>query len=189
MSADFLQFQAAFRDYEVADDVCSPVSPLSRLLYSNDVKRNVAEFVASCPNCQQVKVEHQRPGGLAKNTDIPMWKWEIINMDFVMAPFEVLYGRICKSPIGWFEIGEAELIGPYLVHQAIDKVKIIKKQLKTDQSRQKSYSDMCSRDLELKKDDWVFLKVSSMKGIMRFGKKGKLSLRYVRPYRIIQRIG
>ncbi|XP_070025970.1 uncharacterized protein [Nicotiana sylvestris] len=98
-----------------------------------------------------------------------------------MAPFEVLYGRICKSPIGWFEIGEAELIGPYLVHQAIDKVKIIKKQLKTDQSRQKSYSDMCSRDLELKKDDWVFLKVSSMKGIMRFGKKGKLSLRWIGP--------
>uniref|UniRef100_A0A1U7VP16 Uncharacterized protein LOC104220466 n=1 Tax=Nicotiana sylvestris TaxID=4096 RepID=A0A1U7VP16_NICSY len=90
---------------------------------------------------------------------------------------------------GWFEIGEAELIGPYLVHQAMEKVKIIKEWLKTSQSRQKSYSDVRRRDLEFKEYDWVFLKVSPMKGIMHFGKKGKLNLRYVRPYRIIQRIG
>ncbi|XP_070055317.1 uncharacterized protein [Nicotiana tomentosiformis] len=102
-----------------------------------------------------------------------------------MAPFEALYGKRCRYPIGWFEIGKAELTGPDLVHQAMKKVKIIKERLKTAQSRQKSYSDVCHRDL----DDWVFLKVSPMKGIMRFGKKGKLSLRYVRPYKIIQRIG
>ncbi|XP_070025338.1 uncharacterized protein [Nicotiana sylvestris] len=71
----------------------------------------------------------------------------------------------------------------------MEKVKIIKKRLKIAQSRQKSYSDIRRRDLEFKEDDWVFLKVSPMKGIMRFGKKGKLSLRYIRPYKIIQRIG
>ncbi|XP_070025048.1 uncharacterized protein [Nicotiana sylvestris] len=106
-----------------------------------------------------------------------------------MASFEALYGRRCRSPIGWFKVGEAELIGSDLVHQDMEKVKIIKERLKTAQSHQKSYSDVRRRDLEFKEDDCVFLKVSPMKGIMRFGKKGKLSLRYVRPYRITQRIG
>ncbi|XP_070013061.1 uncharacterized protein [Nicotiana sylvestris] len=96
-----------------------------------------------------------------------------------MAPFEALYDRRCRSLIGWFEVEKAELIGPDLVHQAMEKVKIIKERLKTAQSRQKSYLDVRRIDLECKEDDWVFLKVSPMKGIMRFGKKGKLSLRYV----------
>ncbi|XP_070004550.1 uncharacterized protein [Nicotiana sylvestris] len=71
----------------------------------------------------------------------------------------------------------------------MEKVKLIKERLKTAQSRQKSYLDVRRRDLEFKEDDWVFLKVSPMKGIMRFGRRGKLSSRYVEPYKIIQRIG
>ncbi|XP_070019872.1 uncharacterized protein [Nicotiana sylvestris] len=106
-----------------------------------------------------------------------------------MAPFDALYGRRCRCPIGWFEVGEVELIGLNLMHQAMEKVKIIKERFKTTQSHQKSYSDVRRRDLEIKEDDWVFLNVSPMKGIMRFGKKGKLSLRYVGLYKIIQRIG
>ncbi|XP_070055789.1 uncharacterized protein [Nicotiana tomentosiformis] len=106
-----------------------------------------------------------------------------------MAPFESLYGWRCRSPIGWFEIREAKLIGPDLVHHSMEKVKIIKERLRTAQSHQKSYSDVRRRDLEFKEDDWVFLKVSPMKSIMQFGKKGKLSPRYAEPYKIIQRIG
>ncbi|XP_070028905.1 uncharacterized protein [Nicotiana sylvestris] len=106
-----------------------------------------------------------------------------------MSPFEALHGRRCISPIGWFEVREAELVGPDLIHQAMEKVKIIKERLETTLSRQKSYSNVRRRDLEFKEDDWVFWKISHMKGIMWFGKKGKLSLMYVRPYRIIQRIG
>ena len=71
----------------------------------------------------------------------------------------------------------------------MEKIKLIQERLKTAQSRQKSYSDMRRRDLEFQVDDWVFLKVSPMKGVMRFGKKGKLSPRYIGPYRILQRIG
>ncbi|XP_070046733.1 uncharacterized protein [Nicotiana tomentosiformis] len=70
-----------------------------------------------------------------------------------MVPLEAFYGRRCRSPIGWFEIGEADLIGPDLVHQAIEKVKIIKERLKTAQSHQKFYSDIRRRDLEFKEDD------------------------------------
>ncbi|XP_070010667.1 uncharacterized protein [Nicotiana sylvestris] len=72
-----------------------------------------------------------------------------------MEPFEALYGRRCRSPIGWFEVGEAELIGLDLVHQAMDKGKIIKEKFKTTQICQKSYLDVRCRDLEFKEDDWV----------------------------------
>ncbi|WMV58173.1 hypothetical protein MTR67_051558 [Solanum verrucosum] len=105
-----------------------------------------------------------------------------------MAPYEALCGRRCRSPIGWFEVGEAGLIGPDLVHQAMEKVKVIQERLKTTQSRQKSYINVRRRDLEFEVDDWVYLKVSPMKGVMRFGKKGKLSPRYICPYRISKRI-
>ncbi|XP_070031965.1 uncharacterized protein [Nicotiana tomentosiformis] len=70
----------------------------------------------------------------------------------------------------------------------MEKFKLIQERLKIVESRQKSYSDMRRRDLEFQVDDWVFLKVSPMKGVMRFGKKGKLSPHYIGPYRILRRI-
>ncbi|KAH0656975.1 hypothetical protein KY285_031857 [Solanum tuberosum] len=88
-----------------------------------------------------------------------------------------------------FKVGEEGLIGPDLVHQAMEKVKLIQKRLKTAQSLQKSYTDVRRRELEFEVDDWVYLKVSPMKGVMRFGKKGKLSPRYIGPYRISKRMG
>ncbi|KAH0646610.1 hypothetical protein KY284_034494 [Solanum tuberosum] len=66
-----------------------------------------------------------------------------------MTPYEALYGRSCRSSIGWFEVGEAELIGPDLVHQAMEKVKTLKERLKTMQSRQKSYMDVRRRDSKI----------------------------------------
>ncbi|XP_070050318.1 uncharacterized protein [Nicotiana tomentosiformis] len=59
-----------------------------------------------------------------------------------MAPYEALYGRKCRSPIDWFEVGEAELLGPNLVQQAMEKVKLIRDRLRTAQSRQKSYANV-----------------------------------------------
>ncbi|WMV32627.1 hypothetical protein MTR67_026012 [Solanum verrucosum] len=185
---------------------------LKEVYWWNDMKRNIVEYVAKCSNCQQVKVEHKRPDGLTQTMDIPIWKWEDINMDFItgnwddhmpllefaynnsyhssidMAPFKALYGRRCRSPIGWFEVGETQILGPDLVHQAIEKVKLIKERLKIAQSRQKSYADVCHRDIEFQVDDWVFLKVSPMKGVMRFGRKGKLCPRYIGPYKVIRRV-
>ncbi|WMV42390.1 hypothetical protein MTR67_035775, partial [Solanum verrucosum] len=99
-----------------------------------------------------------------------------------MDPYEALYGRRCMSPIGWFEVGETALIGPVSVHEAMEKVQLINDRLKTAQSRHKSYADVRGMDLEFKIDDWIFLKVSPMKAVMRFDKKGKLSPRYVGPY-------
>jgi hypothetical protein len=289
------------------------------------MKNDVAKFVAKCLTCQQVKAEHQRPGGLLQQMEIPEWKWDEITMDFIvglpktpagfdsiwvivdrltksahfipvkatftaeklawiyhkeivrlhgiprsiisdrgtvftskfwtalqramgtqlkfssafhpqtdgqtervnqqledmlracildwgsswseylalaefaynnsyhssikMAPFEALYGRKCRSPICWDEVGERVIIGPQLVADTIEKVSKIREHILTAQSRQKSYADNRRRPLEFMEGDKVFLKVSPMKGVMRFGKKGKLSPRYVGPYEILERIG
>ncbi|GKB58861.1 hypothetical protein Tco_0915047 [Tanacetum coccineum] len=105
------------------------------------------------------------------------------------APFEALYGRKCKSPVLWAEIGESSLIGPELVQETTDKVVLIKEKLKAARDRQKSYADNRLKPLEFEVGDRVMLKVSPWKGDIRFGKKGKLAPRYVGPFEILERIG
>ncbi|WMV45859.1 hypothetical protein MTR67_039244 [Solanum verrucosum] len=96
-----------------------------------------------------------------------------------MAPFEALYGRRCRSLVGWFEVSEFALLGPEVVYEATEKVQLIRDRLKTAHSQQKSYADNRNRDLEFEVGDWVYLKISPMEGVMRFGKKGKLSPWYL----------
>ncbi|GJV97427.1 putative reverse transcriptase domain-containing protein [Tanacetum coccineum] len=91
------------------------------------------------------------------------------------APFEALYGRECRSPVLWAEIGENSLIGPELVQETTDKVVLIKEKLKAARHRQKSYADNRRKPLEFEVGDRVMLKVSPWKGVIRFGKKGKLA--------------
>ena len=291
----------------------------------NGMKGEIADFVAKCLVCQQVKSEHQKPAGLLQSLPIPEWKWEHIAMDLVvglpktlkgqnaiwvivdrltksahflaikvtdsleklaklyideivrlhgipvsivsdrdtrftskfwkslqsalgteltmstafhpqtdgqsertiqtledmlratsldwqgtwdehlplvefaynnsfhtsigMAPYEALYGRKCRSPTCWDEVGERKLTGPELVQVTADKVQQIRKWLLTAQSRQKSYADNRRRDLEFQVGDHVFLKISPTKGVMRFGIKGKLSPRYVGPFEILDKVG
>ena len=76
-----------------------------------------------------------------------------------------------------------------MVQQAVDKVKLIQERLLAAQSRQTAYADNRRRHLEFQVGDWVFLKVSPMKGVMRFGKKWKLSPRYIGPYQVIRKVG
>ncbi|GJU76372.1 putative reverse transcriptase domain-containing protein [Tanacetum coccineum] len=105
------------------------------------------------------------------------------------APFEALYGRKCRSPVLWAEIGESSLIGPELVQETTDKVVLIKEKLKAARDRQKSYADNRRKPLEFEVGDRVMLKVSPWKGVIRFGKKGKLAPRYVGPFEILERVG
>ncbi|GJS26139.1 reverse transcriptase domain-containing protein [Tanacetum coccineum] len=105
------------------------------------------------------------------------------------APFEALYGRKCRSPVLWAEIGEGSLIGPELVQETTDKIVLIKEKLKAARDRQKSYADNRRKPLEFEVGDRVMLKVSPWKGVIRFGKKGKLAPRYVGPFEILERIG
>ncbi|XP_069150849.1 uncharacterized protein [Solanum lycopersicum] len=199
-----------------------------------------------------VKAEHLKPGGLTHIIEVPTWKWEAVNMDFVvglprtrrrsfqkslgtqvklnialhpqtdgqarrsmhtledmlracvigfrgnwddhlplielsynnsyhsiigMAPFEALYGRRCRSSVGWFEVGESSILGLEIIHKDVEKVRVIRDKLATAYSRQKSYPDNRKWPLEINVCDLAYLKISPMKGVMRFGKKGKLSPR------------
>ncbi|GJX83727.1 putative reverse transcriptase domain-containing protein [Tanacetum coccineum] len=105
------------------------------------------------------------------------------------APFEALYGRKCRSPVIWTEVGESQLIGPEIVQETTEKIVQIKERLKTARSRQKSYADKRRKPLEFKVGDRVLLKVSPWKGVVRFGKKGKLAPRYVGPFEIVECVG
>ncbi|GJQ93454.1 putative reverse transcriptase domain-containing protein [Tanacetum coccineum] len=105
------------------------------------------------------------------------------------APFEALYGRKCRSPIMWAEVGEGQLIGPELVQETTKKISQIKDRLKAARDRQKSYADKRRKPLEFSVGDYVLLKVSPWKGVVRFGKKGKLAPRFVGPFEIIEKVG
>ncbi|GKC23755.1 putative reverse transcriptase domain-containing protein, partial [Tanacetum coccineum] len=105
------------------------------------------------------------------------------------APFEALYGRKCRSPIMWAEVGEGQLIGPELVQETTEKVSQIKDRLKVARDHQKSYADKRRKPLEFSVGDYVLLKVSPWKGVVRFGKKVKLAPRFVGPFELIEKVG
>ncbi|XP_070046427.1 uncharacterized protein [Nicotiana tomentosiformis] len=90
--------------------------------------------------------------------------------------------------VGWFEPSEVKLYGIYLVKDALKKVMLIQERLCIAQSRQKSYADKKAHDVSFMVSEKVLLKVSPMKGIMRFGKKGKLSLRFIGPFEVLRRV-
>ncbi|KAL1193292.1 hypothetical protein V5N11_016119 [Cardamine amara subsp. amara] len=297
---------------------------LKRYYHWNGMKRDVAEWVASCPVCQQVKAEHQVPGGLLRSLPIPEWKWDRITMDFVtglpvcdkrdviwvivdrltkaahflpmckndsaerlaelyvkeivrlhgvpasivsdrdskfagkfwrelqkkfgtkvnmstahhpqtdgqsdrtiqtledmlracvldwgerwtdhlslaefaynnsyhasiaMSPFEALYGRPCRTPICWTQVGERSILGRDFVQETTERIKVVKAKVKESQDRQKSYADKHRRDLEFAVGDLVYLKMITYKGKDPALMSSKLSPRYIGPYKILDRIG
>ena len=106
-----------------------------------------------------------------------------------MPPYEALYGRKCRPPVYWEEVGERKMLGPELVQQTKETIELIQKRLVDVQNRQKKYGDKDRKDLEFEAGTSVLLKVSLWKGLIRFGKGGKLSPRYVGPFEILKRVG
>ena len=106
-----------------------------------------------------------------------------------MESYEALYGRPCKSPLCWTEVGERSITGPDLIRDTFEKVSLIRQRLLMTQTRQKSYVDVRRRPLEFKVGVHVFLKVMPTRGVVRFGKRDKLSPRFVGPFEILERVG
>ncbi|KAK2403898.1 putative mitochondrial protein [Trifolium repens] len=290
-----------------------------------NMKAEIAEFVSRCIVCQQVKIEHQKPGGPLQPLDIPEWKWEHITMDYVgglphnqrgqdsiwvivdrltksahfipvkstykapqyaakfmdqivrlhgvplsivsdrdpiftsrfwkafqnamgtrlkmstshhpqtdgqsertiqtledmlracvledggmwsnhlhliefaynnsyhasigMAPYEALYGRKCRTPLCWTEVGDRGFLGPDIVQGTTLKINSIRDKLKVAQSRQKSYADRKRRPLEFQEGDHVFLRVTPKLGLRGAFKTKKLCPRFIGPYQILRRVG
>lgn len=127
------------------------------------------------------------------------WDDELPKMEFAynnsfqasinMSPFEALYGRRCRTPVCWNEVGDRKIYGSELVETFRERIKLIQQHLRTAQDRQKKYADRRRIDLSFEIGDRVFLKISPWKGVLRFGKKGKLSPRYIGPYEILGKVG
>ncbi|GJU19935.1 putative reverse transcriptase domain, ribonuclease H-like domain, aspartic peptidase domain protein [Tanacetum coccineum] len=105
------------------------------------------------------------------------------------AKFKALYGRKCRSLVRWSEVGDSQLTSPELIRETTKKIVQIKNRLLTAHSRQKSYADRRSKPLEFEVGDMVLLKVPPWKGVIRFGKRGKLSPHYIGPFKILVRVG
>jgi hypothetical protein len=99
-----------------------------------------------------------------------------------MAPFKVLYGRRCHTPLNWIEPGEKTIFGPDLIEEAEATISCIQNNLRATKSRKESYANKRSRLFEFEVGNHVYLKVSFMKGIKRFGVKRKLAPHYIGPF-------
>jgi hypothetical protein len=106
-----------------------------------------------------------------------------------MAPFEALYGRKCRTPLFWNQTGETQVFGPAVLRDADEQVAKVRENLRVAQSRQKRYADTRRRELTFEVGDYVYLKVSPMRGIKRFNMKGKLAPRYIGLFKILARRG
>jgi hypothetical protein len=103
-----------------------------------------------------------------------------------MSPFQTLYGRSCRTPLQWDQPREKQVFGPDILLEAEENIKMVQENLKIAQSRQRSYADTRRRELSFEVGDFVYrLKVSPMRGVRRFGVKGKLAPHYVGPYQIL----
>ncbi|GJY99318.1 putative reverse transcriptase domain-containing protein [Tanacetum coccineum] len=105
------------------------------------------------------------------------------------APFEALYGRKCRSPVCWAEVGQVQITGPELVQETTERIIQIKQRIQTARDRQKSYADLKRKPMEFQVGDKVMLKVSPWKGVIHFGKRGKLNPRYVGPFKVLKKVG
>jgi hypothetical protein len=103
----------------------------------------------------------------------------------IFRPEVALYGRQCRTPLFWSQTGESQIFRLEVLKDAEKQVQMIRENLKVVQSRQKIYADKRRRNLSFKIGDFVYLKVSPMRGTRRFKVKGKLAPRYVGPFKII----
>ena len=106
-----------------------------------------------------------------------------------MSPYEALYGRPCRTPLCWTQVGERSMIGPEIVEETTEKIKFLKEKMKEAQDRAKNYADKRRKDLEFAVDDLVYLKMITFKGRVRISGRRKLDPRYLGPFKIIERVG
>ncbi|GJR98015.1 putative reverse transcriptase domain-containing protein [Tanacetum coccineum] len=158
-----VMYESQKSKYSIHPGLDTMYQDLKPLYWWSNMKVDIATYVSKCLTCAKVKAEHQKLSGmLLNNPEIPVWKWERITMDFISG--------LPRTPSGYDTIW-------------------IKNRLLVARSRQKSYADKRLKPLEFEVSDMVLLKVLPWKGVVRFKKCRKLSPRYIRPFKILARVG
>ncbi|GKF18022.1 putative reverse transcriptase domain-containing protein [Tanacetum coccineum] len=99
------------------------------------------------------------------------------------------FGKGWVNHLSLAEVGQVQLTGPKLVQETTEKIIQIKQRMQVARDRQKSYADLKRKLMEFQVEDKVMLKVSPWKGVIRFGKRGKLNPRYVGPFKVLAKFG
>ncbi|GJY71964.1 putative reverse transcriptase domain-containing protein [Tanacetum coccineum] len=99
------------------------------------------------------------------------------------------FGRKCHLPVCWTEVGEAQILGPELIQETTEKIIQIMQRMQAARDRQKSYANLKRKPMEFHVRDKVMLKVSPWKGVVHFGKRGKLNPRYIGPFKVLEKVG
>nr|GEY47931.1 hypothetical protein [Tanacetum cinerariifolium] len=187
---------------------------MKKLYWWPNMKANIATYVSKCLTCARVKAEHQRPSGLLVQPVIPEWKWDNITMDFITKlpkssqgfdTIWVIVDRHIKlahflpikenDPLDKLSslylnriVARHGLPVSIICDQTTKKIVLIKQRIQAAQDRQKSYADLKRKPMEFEVGDGVMLKVSPWKGVVQFGKRGKLNPRYVRPFKVLSKV-
>nr|GEU63452.1 reverse transcriptase domain-containing protein [Tanacetum cinerariifolium] len=133
---------------------------VKKLYWWPNMKADIATYVSKCLTRARVKAEHQRPSGLLVQPAIPEWKWEISR--WILSPNSQSHHKA--------EVRESQLTGLELIQETTEKIVLIKQRMQAAQDR-------------------IMLKVSPWKGVVRFGKQGKLNLRYEGPFKVLAKVG
>jgi hypothetical protein len=104
-----------------------------------------------------------------------------------MAPFKMLYGRRCRTSLFWNETGERKIFGPDILQEAEKQVQMVRENLRVAQSRQKWYVNHRRRELSFEVGDFVYLKVSPMRGLHHLNVRGKLTPRFIGLFKILEK--
>ncbi|GKE18932.1 putative reverse transcriptase domain-containing protein [Tanacetum coccineum] len=172
---------------------------LKLLYWWPNMKTDIATYVSKCLTCAKVKAEHQKPSGLLQQPEIPVWKWERITMDFVSglprtpsghgvpvliildrdSHFTSRFWRSLQEALGT-NLDMSTAYHPQTNGQSERTIQMLEDMLRAYRR---------AKPLEFEVGDMVLLKVSPWKGTVRFGKRGKLSSRYIGPFKILARVG
>nr|GEU45673.1 putative reverse transcriptase domain-containing protein [Tanacetum cinerariifolium] len=193
---DMIMYESHKSKYSIHSGSDKMYQDLKKLYWWPNIKADIATFVSRCLTCAKVKAEHQKPSGLLQQPEIPEWKWEKITMDFVLGLLRT------RTIVGidtylWSNSPTITDImrATRLHHSRHSMGKSVDRQsagvkLRIDNSLAQNLSEKQQKRLfKLKVGDMVMLKVSPWKGIICFGKRGKLSPWYIGPFKIIKRIG
>ncbi|GKE17208.1 putative reverse transcriptase domain-containing protein, partial [Tanacetum coccineum] len=173
---------------------------LKKLYWWLNIKAEIATYVSKCLTCAKVKAEYQKPSGLLVQPVIPVWKWENITMDFVI--------KLPKTSTGqdtiWVIVDRLTKSAHFLPMRKNDSMEKLTRQylkevvtrhgvpvliISDRDGRQKSYADRRRNPLEFQVRDKVMLKVSPWKGVIHFGKRGKLNPCYIRTFKVLAKVG